>query len=409
MAKGQGLGRFAEGMMKGYFEGQRLKDEREERELRMTKLRDEKAMNEEFKNLDKAAKPAEGFVLTAADGTKTVFADKKMAEEAKTAFGEGSQLEPKFIVAGQQYDTPEAAADAADAMNAPAAKLRQRAEIALKYNRPDLADAYAKNYQNVLEANRRDMQEQFLQAQATGDYDTVLNSVNQRLKKNGAQASLVQGENGSLTYQIVKGGQIVTAKPFANPQEFWDTMGQQVAQTPDNMLETWRVRETLKQGAQGLKIQEKKADSDIANDAARVAQGARGLDIQEKTADANITHQQGMLGVAKTNAANGAAQVGLGYAQLSQPKVHSGVTEGGDVSFGATQTTYDPKQKTWGLNVIGPQAAPGMRPTPRGSSGSGLDALLGGLGQQPAPLVIDWSKVPQKNIGGATAPTQTPR
>lgn len=405
MAMGNFLGRFAEGMANGYATGMKERRAQELHDLQVSEMRAAAEMRNEIKQVGADVKPSEGFVVVAADGTRTVYTDEKMAKEAQAAQGEGAQLGKTFIAAGQQFDSPEAADEAAAAANAPAAKMRRFASVALKYNRPDVADAYMKNYQNIVETNRRDMQEQFLQAQATGDYGSVLDTVNARLRKTGAQASLVPGENGAMTYQVVKNGQVVAARPFASAQEFWDAMGQQVAQTPDNMLETWRVRETLKQGAQGLRIQEKKADSDIANDAARVKQGERGLDIQERTADANIKHQAGMLGVAQSNAANGAAQVGLGYAQLTQPKVHSGVDEAGNVTFGATQTTYDPKQKTFGLNVIGPQVAPGMRPTPRGNS-NGLDALLGGMGQ-PAPLAIDWSKVPPKNIGGATAPAAT--
>lgn len=402
MAKG--LGAFATGLLTGYTTGKKAQEDKEERELRMAKLKDERAMAEEFKALDSETKPSEGYVLTTPDGTRTVFADKKMAEEARAAFGGDSQLEAKFIVGGQQYDTPEAAEDAAAAANAPAAKLRKRADIALKYNRPDVADAYTKNYQNILEANRRDMQEQFLQAQATGDYDTVLNSVNARLRKSGAQASLVPNEQGGMTYQIVKNGQVVSAKPFANPQEFWDTMGQQVAQTPDNMLETWKVREGLKQQKRSLDIQEKGTDANIRQGDARLAQGARGLDIQERQVDAGIKHEGQRIGIAQGQLGVAQGTLGLQQAEANRPKVHSGVDASGDVTFGATQMTRDPKTGTWGLNVIGPQSIRGLKlPNPMANLFRPPEA-------PPDYEAVLRQALPPKNLGGTTpAPSKQPQ
>lgn len=403
MAKG--LGSFATGFLQGYAVFSQEKRAQEEHEVRMAKAKDERAMAAEFKNLETETKPSEGYVLVAPDGNKTVFADKQMAEEAKAAFGGEAKLESKYIVAGQQFDSPEAAEDAAAAANAPAAKLRRRAEIALKYNRPDLADAYTKNYQHVLDANRRDMQEQFLQAQATGDYETVLNSVNQRLRKNGAEASLVPNEQGGMTYQIVKNGQVVTARPFANPQEFWDTMGQQVAQTPDNMLETWRVREGLKLQKRSVDIQERGTDANIRQGDARVAQGARGLDIQERQVTAGIRNDDARTQIAAGQLGVARGELGLKSSIANRPDVVSGVAPNGNVVFSATER-YRDKDGNWGLRVHPTQEVPGMAPTRTAAPDPFGGLMLPGGAQQP--LVIDWSKVPAKNIGGAVPAPKPP-
>lgn len=401
----RGLGAFAEGLMTGFTTGKKNQREEEEYQLRMAKLKDERAMAEEFKAVDAQSKPAEGFVLVTADGSRTVFADKKMAEEAKAAMGGDAKLEQKFIVAGQQFDTAEAADIAAEAANAPAAKLRKRADIALKYNRPDVADAYTKSYQNMIEANRRDMQETFLQAQQTGDYSSVLDAYNKRLP-NGATAEMVPNEQGGMTLQVTRGGKVVTQKPFASPDEFWTTMGQQIATTPDNMLETWKTRESLAAQKRGLDIQERSADANIRQGDERLAQSAKGLTLQERQVDAGIKNDaartriaQGQLGVAQ-------GELGLKSSIANRPDVVSGVAPNGNVVFSATER-YRDENGNWGLRVHPTQEVPGMAPTRTAAPDPFAGLTLPGGAQQP--LVIDWGKIPQKNIGGPAPAPQQPQ
>lgn len=396
-----------DGMLKGMEMGARIKAAGEAQ-----------AMKDEFKKLDEPVKPSKGFVVTGPDGASSIYADEKMAREAADSLA-GSQLDSKYLVAGKQFDTEEDAATGAAAMNSPAAKLRQRSEIALKYNRPDLAEAYQRNYKQQMDANRAEMQQAFNQAAMTGDVNAVVDQYNKRLP-NGVNTELVPNEDGSLTLNIKKGNTVYQQRPFASTNDFFEKMTPLMAATPDNMVELWSKQEGLKQQAKENARADRKLDHDITSDNRRLAQGDTGLGLQAQQVGAAVRKtnaevaqmpaemrlKERQVGATELGAQATAANAQTQRLGLTVPKIHSGVDASGDVSFGATQPVLDPKTGQWGLNVIGPQVAPGMRPTPR-QSGSGLDALLmGGAGAHPAPLVIDWSKVPAKE--GHVPATLTP-
>lgn len=398
-----------DGMLKGMEMGARINAARENQ-----------AMKEEFKKIGEDVKPTKGFVVTGPDGAATTYADEKMARDAAGAL-EGSTLDSKFIVGGQLVDNEDDAKTAAAAMNSPAARLRRQSETALRYNRPDLAEAYQKNYAQVMAANRAEMLDAFNQAALTGNVGAVVDQYNKRLP-NGINTELTQGADGALTMNVLKGGKVVNTQQFANTGDFFQKMTPMIAATPDNMVELWSKQEGLKQQAKDNARADKKLEHDITTDQARLAQGDRGLGLQEQQVNAAVRKTNAEVaqmpaelalksrgvGAQELGAQASAANAQTARMGLTVPKIHSGVDTNGDVSFGATQPVYDPKTGQWGLNVIGPQVAPGMRPTPR-QSGSGLDALLlGGGAPQNGPLVIDWSKVPPKQGAGPVPATLTP-
>lgn len=385
MARGGGLTNFATGFLNAYVTAKDQQRKQELHELQVAKLRDERAMNEEFKTLDQNSKPVEGYVVQGPDGTRSVYADEDLARKAQAASGEGSVLQQTFLVNGQQFGSREEADQAAEEANAPAVKLRQRAEIALKYNRPDLADAYQKNYSSMIEANRRDMQEQFIMAQQAGDYNSILGHINQRLKRSGMEAQLTPNEQGGLTYTITRNGQVVQERPFKTQAEFWDSMGQQIMQTPDNMLETWKTREGLKLQERQVVAQEKSSDATV-----------RTADANVRKTDAEIKEMPARLAIAQQNAnaastSAGASAMNANTARLGfmnpTPKVSSAPTADGGLGLFVTPQNFDPKTGQWN---VGPATV--MRPDglkyPR-TGGLGLDGLLGGAGASSNPLTAD--------------------
>jgi len=387
---------FAAALLQGYTTGLQIQQQRERHELEMDRARDERDLRKELQAIDKPTKAMETYVVNSPDGD-LAFTDAKTAQEAARAIGDSASITTRFNVGDQTFNSREAADVALEAANAPAVKLRRRAEVALKYGRPDLADAYTKNYNNMLEANRRDLQESFLQAQATGDVSQVLDAYNKRLP-NGATAELIPTNDGSLSLQIMRDGEPVSQRSFKSSDEFWTAMGQTVAQTPDNMLETWRTREQLAQGAKGLDIQDRTSRANIRQGDERIALEGRKVSSDIKNDAIRTGIAQGQLGLARR-------ELGLKEDMANRPSVISGVNPtNGNVVVGATETYRDPTTKQWGLRTLPTIEQPNMAPT-RTAAPDTLGGLLrGGVGG-PLPA-IDWSKLPAKNPGqGGTVVT----
>lgn len=371
----RGLDSFAAGLLTGYTQGKKTQRDQELHDLQVAKLKDERAMTEEFKALDKDVSPSEGFVITTPDGTRTVFTDEASAKEAQAAMPD-AQLAKRFLVAGQQFDSQDQAADAADAANAPAARLRKRAEIAQKYGRPDMASSFMQSYKAEVEANRQIAFEQFNHMRTNGDVEGVLKMINSRPGSN-AQVGIVRTEDGGVALQSTVNGQSYVGQSFKSMAELLDGVGAQISATPDNYFER------------------------------NIAQKRMGLDVEKfahsKEVDAaQIANAQAQTGIAAGN-------LGLRTKEFQhakdvynnpQPKIISGVDGQGDMMTNTVRTV--PQQGGgWGLEV-GTAAPTGMRPATT-RQGSALDAFLAGGGQPQQPLIVDWGKVPPKNLGAQPA------
>lgn len=407
MSKASGAGSFAAGLIQGYTAVSQIRMQQEKHNIEIAKARDEQAMRAELKGVEAAVSPTAGFAVVAEDGTKTIFTDKALADEAARA--NGAQMQQVYTVGGKTFESQEQADVAAEAANAPAAKLRKRADIALKYNRPDLANDYSKSYATMLESNRRDLQESYLQSKAVGDYASVLDGYNRRLP-NGLHAEMVTNDQGGLTLSVTRNGQPITQKQFTTADDFWSMMDQTIAQTPDNMLETWKTRESLATQKRGLDIQERKAEADIASDKRRLDQGDRGLVLQGRKLEADIKNDQVRNNISAAGVATQQAELGLRRELATRPDVVSGVNPvNGNVVFSATERYRNPTTKEWGLRVLPSQEVPSMAPTRTAAPADPLAAMLGGagLGAQ-APMAIDWSKLPPKNVAPTTARPAAP-
>lgn len=382
---------FVEGLQSGVELGTRI-----------MKAREEKAMKKEFAALDETAKPGKAFVVTGADGVENTFADEKMALAAQKAAGESAKLDSKYTVGGKLFSTAEDAAGAAAQLNSPAAKLRQRSEIAMKYNRPDIAEAYSQNYNRQMEANQAEIQHVFNQARLVGDTSAVEKMYNDRLP-NGVTAKIVPGENGAVNVQLYKGETLYHNTPYASPDALFEKLAPMAAATPKNMLEIWS-RQTdmaqkdrqftegqrvdnlkLAQGDKGLVLQGQQVAAQVARSQAEVDNIPIENDLKrQQVAAAQTSARAGLVSAeaGATNAKTNAGELGLKTELSRAPKVYPGVGANGDVSFTGVQTPYNPLTKGYEVKVIGPQAATGMAPTPRSAPKADPYAGLG-LGAAP--------------------------
>ena len=407
---------FASGFMGAYSTVSRGMREQERWDLEKAKLQEEAAMNAELKEAGKDVKPAEGFIVTGADGTKSMFADEAAATKALHAMGDGATMANTFIVNGQAFQDKDAAQGAADAANTPGARLRARADIALKYNKPELADAYQKNYRNLMEANRRDMQEKFLQARQDNNVGAVLDNINARLAKSGQQAALVPTDNGYV-YQISRGDQIMSATPVENMDKFWDTMHQHVMDTPDNLLESWKVRRGLEQqdriigqGDKRVENDTRKTDADIEASQARTRQGDAQLQLSSRKLDADVAYQNSSLGLQGRQIDIAQQNSNVAYFNAHKPTVVSGVDPNNNTVFSTTEL-YGVPGGGYGLRVGEPQVVQGMAPMRTAGPSLMIPGLNGAAPTGPATGGVDpkyFATFGGKNIGGAPAPSQPP-
>lgn len=389
------IGSFAQGYAD---EKRRMVEDARKKELhdlQVQRMRDEKSMTEEIKRLGEVkVKPSEAFVVVGADGTRTVYADPKQAHDA-ASMTEGAQVQKKILVGDKQFDDPEDAGNAAEALNSPLAKSRMAAQVALKYNRPDVFEAHMKSYKIGVEANRSDMLETLMAAQAAGDPTPALEAYNKRLP-NGKTAELVKGADGALALQVMQKGQPVgEPRPVGTLDNFFKSAIEFVNTTPENSLEVWKHKSSLDMQAKGLElqgiqvgIQGRVADSGIKKTDAEVAQMPREMAIRERQAKASEIGAQ----ASATSASAAVMNAGTNREELNRPKVYTGVNDKDEVSVFQAAPVKDPKTGAYGLNVSKPQVVPGVLPT--GMAKPEKPDLFGMPAQKP--LTIDWSKVPPK-------------
>lgn len=393
----RGIGKFAEGMANGYTAARKDRREQERHDLEMERMRNEQAMNKEIREVEsRTVSPSEGYVVTGQDGASTIYTDKKMAEEAAAV--SGAQIAQRYLVAGKQFESMDDAQAAADSANSPAVKVRQQAEIARKWNRPDIADAYYKNYTTLLEANRRDLLESFSQARAVGDYNQVIDAYNKRLP-NGVQAAARPTEDGGLALQLSKGGKpIGQPMMFKSSGDFWDAMGQQVMTTPDNMLEVWRTGKSLGLQERQVAMTEKTGDAQIKSLVAGTKKTeAETTLLPEEMRIRGMTAAASMKGAMAAETTANTQRIALGM-----PKVYSGADAQGNVAFTLAGPAQD-ANGAWTLQSSPMKAVPGLHPMPKPDS-FGL-----GLGTGGAP-VADSAAIqqqlgqmfPPKNLGQKT-------
>lgn len=398
---GRGLGKFAEGLANGYATGLKNRREQEEHDLRMSRARDDQAMNAEIKKIaDMKVAPTAVFVVTGADGNSMTFGDAQAAASAAESTP-GAKVAQRVQVGTKQFDDMDDAKDAVEAMNSPMAKTRMAAEIALKYNRPDVHDAHMKAYTMAKEANRADMMETVNAAEIAGKPEMALDAYNKRLP-NGMKAEMTPD---GTAIQITKKGQPVGAPtPIGSPKEFFDKIKTQIATTPDNYLEVWKHTSGLEVSNKQLGLRErevtsqektsavgvKKTEAEIANIPVENALKARQVGASETSAAASMAG----VGVSK-------ARVDLEREQMDMPTVMTGVNEKDEVVVGGTQRMKDPVTKQWGIRALPATVVPGMQPTrmavpPKEAKKGEFDSMLGA---QQAPLTVDWGKIPPKKLG----------
>lgn len=391
MAKGLGalkyVGHFAEGYMRGMDQVRKRKQEDEDREAEkerrglemrraqaeLEKLESDKQMRERLGRLEEDVKPTQGFVVEGPDG-RAIYADEKTAQTHADAAG--VQPRPVFIVAGKTYDDKDSASAAAESANSPAVRLRQKAAVYASYGREDLAAAAMQNYRLLLDNNRREIQQSFLNARATGDAGAVIDAYNRQLP-NGVQAELVQGQGGPMV-QLTRAG-----KPLGQPQPFnWDLMERQVMATPDNMVEIWRSSEQLKLQGKQVDNDTRRTDATVKETDARVGLiGAQTADIPEQARDRRTQAQ-----ASATSAGAAATNAQTNQLQVTKPTVSAVPDAKGGLNFVTVPQTPGPGG-TWTLGR--PQVAPagaGLQ-YPAGYVASQRNAGFGGLGVPGAPTV----------------------
>lgn len=382
------IGSFAQ----GYADEKRRQAEearkKELHDLQVQRMRDEKAMTEEIKKVNELkVAPSEAYVVNG-----VTYADPKQAHDAAAA-ASGAEIKKKILVGDKQFDTPEDAANAAEAMNSALAKSRMAAQIALKYNRPDVFEAHMKSYKMGVEANRADMMETIMAAKATGDPTPALEAYNKRLP-NGKTAELIKGADGQLALQVVQNGQPVGApRPVGTLDNFFNSAIEFVNTTPENALEVWKHKSQLEMQGRGLDIQQKGvdiqgrvADSNIKKTDAEVAQMPEEMGLKRQ----QVKAAQTSASAAATSASASVINAQTNREEMTRPKVYTGVNDKNEVSVFQASPTKG-KDGVYGLSVSKPQVVPGVLPTGMAKP----DSL--GLGMPQAPqLNIDWSKLPPK-------------
>ncbi len=403
---GRGLGKFAEGMAQGYSKAKENQRQQEMHDMQMQRFKDEKAMNDEIKKIGEfKATIAEGFVVVGPDGNKMTYADANMAAEAAGGTP-GAEVLRKLVVGGKTYDHPDEAQAAVESMNSPLAKTRQAAQIALKYNRPDVHAAHMAAYKVGVDANRADMMDQVNQARLAGNPDLALEAYNKRLP-NGMTAKVVPAADGSLSLEVMKNGKPVgQGQTFKTAEDFFTAAETMVSKTPENSLEIWKAHQGIKVQQQQLGIQQQSADTQeraanagIKKTEAEVAQMPQEMALKARSVGAQETGAQASLTSAGATAMN--AQTNL--QQFQAPTIISGTNAENGTVLSSHRKVKNP-DGTWRVEVTPGLAVPGMQPPSMAREfappkAGALDNMLGGA---PAPLTIDWSKVPPKQ--GALAP-----
>lgn len=379
----RGIESFAAGLVTGYTQGKRSQREQELHDLQVAKLKDERAMAEEMKATEGNVKATEGFVITAPDGTRTIFADEAAAKEARAATGGDLQMERKFLVAGQQFDSQEQADDAADAANAPAARMRRQADVARKYGRPDVATSLMQSYKAEVDANRQIAFDNFNQLRQSGDIDGIMKMVNGRRGAKG-EASVVQTEDGGVALQTTVNGKPYVGQSFSNMNDLLDGIGNQISATPDNYFERGMSQKNFGL-AQDKFTHQKEVDTEqLANAKSGLGLQAQGLALrgQElKLRGDEIAIQRD----AKNN---------------PPPDIRYGVNDKGE-SVPIVQGLSRDASGVWNPSISAQPALTGVRPaTARQDPLAGF--LTGGAGTS---FQFDGSKIPPRTAPAAPSAT----
>lgn len=386
----RGAGAFAQGLVQGFVQGKKLQQEQERHELEMARLREDRALAEEMKQARADVKPAKAFEVVAPTGERQMFADEAAAKEAATAM-EGADILPFFMVGEQRFDSQEQAQAAAEMMNSPAAKARRQAETALKFNRPELARQHQEAWKAMIQANRYETNQRFLEARGARDYDAVAAVLNGNGRVRGIQVELAPDGRGNVVQRWLRNGEVVGERVV--PEDtFWDQAALQLSEAPDNMFEHVKFREGLRQRAWDERMQERRFDHQVRTDTAQ-------------------------LGIAGGNLALRGQELEFNRAKALNPQPAAiqtvdPITGQGQVTFVSQQGVYEPgRGLQWAPQVSQPQSVGGMPASTYNMLNRPQQDLLGLGMDQPQPLIIDWSKVPPRSGGvppPAASPTQPP-
>lgn len=410
---------FAAGLLTGYANGKmgekkRLAEEErmqleaenmrlrnEQMGLEVTKAQDEKALRAELKGIDAAVKPTEAYILQTPQGN-VVYNDRQLADAAAGELGaeSGARVTDAFIVNGRPYATSDEASSAAEALNSPAARNRRRAEVAMKYNQPQLAQQFTQAYQAEVEANRAEMMDVFNRAKATGDLNAAAEVYNSRMARNG-QVRLSMGDDGQVVAERLQGDKVIGTRPMGTPEQFWEQTGQMVMATPANALELWKSQKGLALQERQVATQERTGAAQVRVADANVAK--TNMETAQMPAELGLKAQQVQASLIGAGAAASNAQTQRMH--LTQPKVSAVPDAQGNLSFVQVPQEYNATTGSWGLQAPQVQSVPGARypgiATAEARRPPGLEALM------PQQSQIDWGKVgsalsnlPAKNIGG---------
>lgn len=377
------LGDFAQGLVGGYIKAKKDQQEQQLRDIQIQKAKEDEALGGEIKKAATTkAKVDPGFVVTTTDGQQNVFADKKTAEDAVKAAGDGAQLTNVFLVGGKPFTSKDSAEFQVMQDNSPAGKARQFAQIATAANRPKLAAAYVASYQSLAKANRDDKVNTLLDMKGRGDYNGILNGVNTDLAHLGRTAKLTPNADGTATFEVVdsSGKPVAPPQNFATPNDWVDSMITQASKTADNWNE--------------ISFHEKS------------------LALQQKRADADIAHQKVMEG-------NSSAQLGLAQQRLNadmdlknRPIVEHTTGLMPDGTLGVVQVTrqWNPTTKQYDT-TYGQPVATGLMPNRAANPFADLAGMVGkggtgGTSLTPAQIMQSGATLgPNKAVPPAATPT----
>lgn len=389
----RGLAAFAAGFGNGYMQGrdklrqQKIEDERLALEkqradleaqrvgLENRKLQEEDDMHRKLAAISQESKPVQAFVVDTPEG-RQVYTDKTTAQAAADSTP-GAQVQPAFVVNGKTFSDKESAQAAADALNSPAVQMRRKAEIYSSYGREDLANAAMNNYKLMLDNNRREMVQAYLDARDKGA-DAVLNLYNKRLP-DGITAKIVNSPQGQMLVTM-KGDQVVSQKPF-NEQQFLSDMDRRIAATPDNLAELWRADQQFGLQSRQVANQEKLTGAQVQHLNAQTA------DIPNQAQDRRIQAQAAATsaGAAATNARTAGFNAQTERAKALTPQLSAVPGQDGGLNFVTIPKTLDPQG---GITYGQPQVTPikGLKhPGAYSADARNSLGLPGGLGSPGAP------------------------
>lgn len=351
------VGAFAEGLVTGFVQGKKMKQQREKHDLEMARAQDEKDMRDAFKAVDKEHEVEERFSVATADGEQ-IFTDLAAAQEVA---GKDGAVQALFSVAGTSYEDMHSAQLAQDMVNSPSSRMGQYAAIAMHYGRPEMATQFHGAQVAMQDAQRRTMQEAFMHARRTGDIEGIIGQINHLSGPNGPQTQLVSGEGGGVVMQRVspKDGSVISQQPFQDLEGVWNHINEDMMQTPDNMLAVWTSQRNMEHMREQFEHRKAVDAQQLANAGGQLA-----------------------LGWANHNM-NATKPFGLGM-QL-------GVDPGGSGESMATGTYFQRDPKTGEVSAHATPAMPlGINPRPTGVGGAFGD-IFGMEGADKAPTAEDYA------------------